>query len=118
MFESQFDRLLDALPGVNALAVVGDDGIEIESRVRDGNVPHEVLSAEMNGVLKTMQRLRSELELGRLNELIVRTEAQNIILFALAEGLFILLVSDPAETTGRTRYEVQRIAHQFQDALK
>ena len=118
MFEPMFNRLLDSLPGVKALAVVGDDGIEIESRARAEDVPHEVLSAEMNGILKTMQRLRLELALGRLSELIVRTETQNIILFALSDGLFILLVSDPAETTGRTRYEVQRIAHQFQDALK
>lgn len=118
MFDQQFTELLDTLPGLRAVAVVGDDGIEIESEVREGEVPHEVLSAEMNGILKTMQRLRSELALGRLSEFVVRTESQNIILFSLSEGLFILLVTDPSEATGKTRYEVQRIAHRFQDALK
>jgi predicted regulator of Ras-like GTPase activity (Roadblock/LC7/MglB family) len=118
MFEQQFTRLLESLPDLRAVAVVGDDGIEIESTVREDEVPHEVLSAEMNGILKTLQRLRSELALGPLNEFIVRTESQNVILFALSEGLFILLVTTPSEATGKTRFEVQRIAHQFQDALK
>lgn len=117
MFEALFRQLEAALPGLRAIAVVGDDGIEVESHVRS-ELPHEVLSAEMNGILRNIDRLRREMDLGTLSEVMVRTDLQNILLFSLAEGVFILAVTDPAEATGRTRYEVQRVAHAFLDILK
>ncbi len=116
MFEAQFAQLEKAIPGLRAVSVVGDDGIVVEGHVKD-DLPHDVLSAEMNGVLRNMERLRSELDLGPVRELILRMESQNILLFTLTQGLFILLVTEPSEATGRARYEVQRIAHGFVEVL-
>jgi predicted regulator of Ras-like GTPase activity (Roadblock/LC7/MglB family) len=117
MFKSLFAGLEQSLPGMKAIALVGDDGIEVDSYVKD-DLPHEVLSAEMNGILRNLDRLRHELELGKLTEVILRTQNQNIILFSLAEGLFILLVTEPTETTGRARFEIQRLAPKFVEILK
>lgn len=117
MFESLFAGLEQTLPGMKAIALVGDDGIEVVSHVKT-DLPHEVLSAEMNGILRNLDRLRQELELGKLNEVILRTQNQNIILFSLSEGLFILLVTEPTETTGRARFEIQRLAPQFIEIIK
>lgn len=117
MFSPLFMKLRDGLPGFRAVAVVGDDGIEIDRFVLE-DLPHEVLSAEMNGVLKTLKRLRGEIALGPIREVVIRTEAENILLCSLAEGLFILVVTDPATATGRARFAVQRLAHEFQDVLK
>jgi predicted regulator of Ras-like GTPase activity (Roadblock/LC7/MglB family) len=117
MFSSLFKRMRDVLPGLRAVAVVGDDGIEVDRFVLE-DLPHEVLSAEMNGVLRTLKRLRGEIALGSIHEVVIRTEAENILLCALAEGLFVLVVTDPATATGRSRFEVQRLAHEFQDVLK
>ena len=66
MFESLFAGLEQSLPGMKAIALVGDDGIEVDSHVK-ADMPHEVLSAEMNGILRNLERLRQELELGKLS---------------------------------------------------
>jgi len=116
MFEAQFAQLEKAIPGLRAVSVVGDDGIVVEGHVKD-DLPHDVLSAEMNGILRNLERLRSELGLGSLRELVLRMATQNILLFTLTQGLFILLVTEPTEATGRARYEVQRIAHGFVEIL-
>ena len=117
MFEPQFSQLEQALPGLRAVAVVGNDGIEVDHFVK-ADLPHEVLSAEMNGVMRNLERLREELDLGRLGEVIVRTEMQNVVLLALSPEIFLLVVTDPQETTGKTRYEVQRLAHAFLEVLQ
>jgi predicted regulator of Ras-like GTPase activity (Roadblock/LC7/MglB family) len=117
MFKHLFSKLEAALPGLKSAAVVGQDGIEVDVFVKE-DLPHEILSAEMNGILRTMDRLRSELALGTLSEVVIRTDTQNILLTALSEGLFLLLVTGPSETTGKVRYETQRLAHEFVEAVR
>lgn len=116
MFEDIFQQLEQALPGMLAVAVVADDGIEIESRIRT-EIPHEVMSAELNGALRNLKRLQQDLELGALREVIIRTEKENLLLFTITEGFFVLLVTTPAEATGKARYEIQRRAHLFLQLL-
>ena len=71
------------------------------------------MSAELNGALRNLKRLQQDLELGSLREVIIRTEKENLLLFTITEGFFVLLVTTPAEATGKARYEVQRRAHLF-----
>jgi predicted regulator of Ras-like GTPase activity (Roadblock/LC7/MglB family) len=117
MFEAVFSQIENALPGLRAISVVGDDGIEIDSYVKS-DLAHEVISAEMTGILRTLDRAKSELSLGRLDEVVIRTDEENILLLSLNAGLFVLLVTDPTEATGRARYEVKRLAHQIIEILQ
>jgi len=71
------------------------------------------MSAELNGVLRNLHRIQKEQQLGRVQEVVIRTEGQNLLLFSLTGGLFVLLVTDSSETTGKARYEVGRRAHQL-----
>ena len=116
MFESIFDDLEHALPGLLAVAIVAEDGIEVESRVR-AELPLDVMNAELNGVLRTLNRFQKEQDLGTMREVVIRTEKQNVLLVALSEGLFALVVTDPSESTGRVRYEVQRRIHLMTELL-
>ncbi len=116
MFESIFRELEQALPGMLAVAVVGDDGMEVESYIRS-EVSHEVMSAELNGVLRNLHRIQREQNLGAIQEVVIRTDRQNFIMFSMAGGLFVLLVTESSETTGKARYEVQRRAHQINEML-
>lgn len=116
MFESLFSQLDSTLPGLKAVSVVGNDGIEIEQFVKS-DLAHDVLSAEITGILRTLERLQVELSLGKLQEVIIRTDLQNLFVFSLAGGLYILLVTDSIAATGKARYEVQRIAHEFSEIL-
>ncbi len=116
MFEAIFKELEQVLPEMLAVAVVADDGIEIETFLRTP-IPHEVMSAELNGILRTLGRFQREQDLGRIHEVTIRTEKENILLFSLTEGLFVLVVTAASQATGKARYEVQRRAHLFMELL-
>ncbi|MCI4398370.1 MAG: hypothetical protein JHC34_05965 [Acidobacteria bacterium] len=112
MFDLTFRRLEEALPGFRAAAVVGSDGIEIEAWVRS-ELPHEVLSAELNGLLRNLDRLQSEIGIGVLEEMAIRTSEENLLMLRLSPELFILAITDASQPTGKARYEIQRLAHLF-----
>ena len=116
MFESLFSELDAALPGLKAVSIVGNDGIEVDQFIK-GDMAHDVLSAEMTGITRTLDRLQVELGFGKLHEIVVRTDGQNVFIFSLANGLFILLVTEASTATGKARYEVQKIAHKFSELL-
>ena len=116
MFESLFEQLDSSVPGLRAVSVVGNDGIEIEQYVKS-ELAHDVLSAEMTGILRTLERLQGELSLGTLQEVVVRTNTQNLFMFSLSGGIYILMVTESPATTGKARYEVQKLAHKFSELL-
>jgi predicted regulator of Ras-like GTPase activity (Roadblock/LC7/MglB family) len=117
MFRDLFSEMEAAIPDLLAVCLVGRDGIEIDHYVREEH-PHEVLSAEMNGLLRNLERLEGEFGLGRTEEMVVRTEIQNILLLALSRDLFVLVITGPSTATGMARYQVQRFAHRFLDMLR
>lgn len=117
MFREVFAELGASIPDLLAVCLVGRDGIEIDHFVRD-DLPHEVLSAEMNGLLRNLERLEKEFGLGRTEEMVVRTDVQNILLLALSKDMFVLVITGPSTATGRARYQIQRIAHRFLDMLR
>jgi len=117
MFKELFRDLEASIPGFRAGAVVGSDGIEIESHV-PADLPHEVLSAELNGILRNLDRLQVEVGIGALEEVFVRTDVENILLMRLSPELFTLVITDRESPTGPARYAVQRMAHRFLAVLQ
>jgi|YNPNPStandDraft_1061719.scaffolds.fasta_scaffold16985_4 predicted regulator of Ras-like GTPase activity (Roadblock/LC7/MglB family) len=117
MFSALFEELHRSVPGLKAVSVVGDDGIEVDGR-RFEELPQEVLSAEMSGLLKTLKRLREEISLGLPRDLVIRTDAETLVLCPLQEGLSVLLVAGEGTPSGLARYHVQRLAHRFLEALQ
>lgn len=116
MFKDLFDILENKIKGLKAAVVVSGDGIEIESRIKS-DLPHEILSAELNTVLRDLDRLKEDSQIGSYEEVIIRTEKENICLIKLSSETFVLLVTDTLEPTGRSVYEVKRLAPQFSKIL-
>ncbi len=116
MFENIFRELEGRLKGFMAVAIVSADGIEIEAKVKE-ELSHEVLSAEMNSILQHLDRLQDEISLGAYEEVVIKTDKENICLIRVSEEAFVLLVTDKSETTGRSLYEVQRLIPEFSKML-
>lgn len=112
MFKELFKEIAAAIPGFRAAAVVGSDGIEIECYVQE-SLPHEVLSAELNGMLRNLARMREEVGIGAFQEAVLRTKQENILLLTLSDEMFLLLIMGAEHPTGRARYEIQRQAYRF-----
>lgn len=117
MFSGLFEELHRSVPGLKAVSVIGEDGIEVDGR-RYEETPQEVLSAELNGLLKTLKRLREEISLGAPRDLVIRTDTEVLLLCPLQEGLSVLLVAGEGTPSGLARYHVQRLAHRFVEALQ
>lgn len=112
MFRNLFEEIAASVPGFRAAAVVGSDGIEIESFVVE-SLPHEVLSAELNGMMRNLERMREEAGIGALLDAVLRTKQENILLMTLSDELFVLVILSAEHPTGKARYEIQRQAHRF-----
>lgn len=117
MFKEIFRELAAAIPGFRAGSVVGSDGIEIQSHV-PSDLPHEVLSAELNGILRNLDRLKADVGIGLLEEVVVRTDSENILLLRLSPDMFVLVITDRDNPTGPARYAIQRMAHRFMAVLQ
>ena len=62
MFRDIFQGLERSIPGLRSVSVVARDGIEVDHFVRE-DLPNDVFSAEMNGILKNLERMAEEYEL-------------------------------------------------------
>ncbi len=116
MFESIFKALEERLKGFKAAAIVSSDGIEIEAKVKE-ELSHEVLSAELNSILQHLERLNEDVSLGSYEEVVIKTNRENICLTKISSEAFVLLVTDKNETTGKSLYEIQRLIPEFSKIL-
>lgn len=112
MFKELFMLLEERVKGFKAVVVVSGDGIEIESRM-NGEFSHEILSAELNTILRHLDRLREDSQIGSYEEVMIRTDRENICLVKLSNEMFILFVTDTCEPTGHSVYEIKRLAPEF-----
>ncbi len=116
MFEEIFAQIENRLKGFKAISVVSSDGIEIASKIKE-ELPHEILSAELNNILHNLERLKSDISIGSYEEVIIKTDQENVILIKMSDDAFVLLVTDKTDPTGRSVYEVQRLAFNFLEML-
>lgn len=116
MFETVFGKLEERLKGFRAAVFVSVDGIEIEARVKE-ELSHEVLSAELNSILQHLERLNKDVSLGSYEEVIIKTDKENVCLIKISKEAFILLIIEKSETTGKAIYEVERLIPEFLEIL-
>lgn len=116
MFKELFRLLEERVKGFRAVVVVSGDGIEIESKINSA-FSHEILSAELNTILRHLDRLREDSQIGAYEEVVIKTDRENICLVKLSNEMFILFVTDTGEPTGHSVYEVKRLAPDFLEIL-
>jgi predicted regulator of Ras-like GTPase activity (Roadblock/LC7/MglB family) len=112
MFKELFRLLEERVRGFKAVVVVSGDGIEIESKIKSA-FSHEILSAELNTILRHLDRLKEDSQIGSYEEVIIRTDKENICLIKLSREMFVLFVTETYEPTGHSVYEVKRLSPDF-----
>jgi predicted regulator of Ras-like GTPase activity (Roadblock/LC7/MglB family) len=112
MFKELFKLLEERVKGFKAAVVVCGDGIEIESQMKNA-FSHEILSAELNTILRHLDRLKEDSQIGSYEEVVIRTDKENICLVKLSKDIFVLFVTETYEPTGHSVYEVMRLAPDF-----
>lgn len=108
MFRECLQGILDRVGGMQSLALVGADGLPVDSVSRDGQVDLEMLSAEMVALVSSIGTNDAELGAGPLRQLLVQTSRQIFLTSRVTDGYYLLAVGSPQLEIGRARFELRR----------
>jgi len=116
MFSERLQRIHDRLDGAQAVSLVGKDGMPVESHDSFG-IDIETLAAELLTQVRAISDDHRELDIGPVRQFAVTTDRHTVMLSALTEEYYLLLVMGGEASVGRARYELRRASLDFEDDL-
>lgn len=117
MFEARLQRLAARIDGVRAVALVARDGIPVESWPSDTDFDLEALCAELLTPVRGFAGSAHDGVLGVVRQFAVVTDQVTLMLTAVSDGYYLLLVLGAEGSFGRARYELRRAELDFVNDL-
>jgi predicted regulator of Ras-like GTPase activity (Roadblock/LC7/MglB family) len=118
MFRTTLEEAARRLPGCEAAALVGRDGMVVEHWTSEGGPSPEIIAAEMTPVVRSVEALGRNTGGGELKEVLVRLEGWTCILQPISGDLFLILVAQRDAVPGRVRFEATRAAARLESDLR
>ncbi len=113
MFEERLSGIRRRIEGALAVSLVARDGIAVESEVADSDLDLEVLAAELLTQVRAIADDHRELSVGAVRQFSITTDRYTLMLGAVSEDYFLLLVLGEDGNFGRARYELRRAPLEF-----
>ena len=117
MFEERLDRIRPRIEGAQAISLVAKDGIPIESVAESSGPDLELLAAELMNQVQAISGDQLELGIGRVRQYSVMTDDFTVMLGALNEEYYLLLVLGENGNFARARFELRRAPLDFRGDL-
>ena len=117
MFTERLQQVSDRLDGVLAVSLVAKDGIPVESVSVDSSVDLEMLSAELMSQVRSVSQDHRELSVGKVRVFSLTTDKLILMVGALTDDYYMLLVLEAESNFGRARFELRRAILQFEEDL-
>lgn len=117
MFAERLQQVTDRIDGVLALSLVAKDGIPVESVIVDSGVDLELLAAELLSQVRAVSQDHRELAVGKVRLFSLTTDRLILMVGALTEEYYLLLVLEADSNFGRARFELRRAILQFEEDL-
>lgn len=108
MFEERLRRLAERIGNVEAISLVARDGIAVESWPADPGMDLEALSAELLAPVRGFAGTVRDGSLGAVRQFSVTTDRCTLMLAAVSESYYLLLVLGAEGSFGRARFELRR----------
>ncbi len=105
------------IEGAQALALVARDGMPVESVPDDFGLDLEALAAELMTQVRAISQNHQELAVGEVRHLSVVTDRLVMMVSAMSEEYFLLLVLTAGSNAGRARFELRRARLLFENDL-
>ena len=117
MFADRLESVSQKIEGTLALSLVAKDGIPVESVSRDPSLDLDLLAAELMSQIRAVSHNHQELSVGKVRHFSVTTDRFILMITALTEDYFLLLVLETGSNAGRARFELRRSVMLFEEDL-
>lgn len=117
MFAERLTQLSSRIEGARALALVARDGMPVESVPDEPGLDLEALAAELMTQVRAISQNHQELAVGEVRHLSVVTDRLIMMVSAITEEYFLLLVLADGSNAGRARFELRRARLLFENDL-
>lgn len=118
MIRTALEESARRLPGCEAAALVGRDGMLVEHWAAGGGPSAEVLAAELTSVVRSIESLSRHAEGGAVKDLLVRLSSWSILVQPVNAEIFLVLVARHDAIPGRVRFEAARAAGRLETVLR
>lgn len=117
MFRERLEDVADRIDGTLALSLIAKDGIAVETFTRKDSLDLELLAAELMSQVRAVAQNHQELSVGQVKNFSVITDRYVLMVGALTEDYFLLLVLKAGSSSGRARFELRRAVLLFEEDL-
>jgi predicted regulator of Ras-like GTPase activity (Roadblock/LC7/MglB family) len=118
VIESRLKELVEQVPGAQAVVLVDEDGLTVESyRHPDSDVDSESLSAECNTVVARARDAVQRLEFGAVGEVTLTTERFFLLCSFIRGEYYLILVMGRSGILGKGRFFLQRTAFSLRSEI-
>jgi predicted regulator of Ras-like GTPase activity (Roadblock/LC7/MglB family) len=110
VFRETLRGIAERVEGARAVAIVGSDGIPVESLEVGQTVSMETVAAEMLGLVKSAENPRAEIISGPIREFAVVGDHCRVLLSRVSREYYLLLILGGEGGLGRGRHELAKAA--------
>jgi len=114
MFQTILKSMTEQVPGALGAVLMGYDGIAVdEFFAAENDSEIQLLTVEYANVLKEIRKSAEVLEIGEMEEVLIKTDRFVVILRTLTEEYFCGLILTSDANQGKGRYVLLRDMHQL-----
>ena len=117
MFTERLQQVTDHLDGALAVSLVAKDGIPVESIAVDKDLDLELLAAELMSQVRAVSQDHRELSVGKVRLFSLTTDQLILMVGALTDEYYLLVVLEAGSNFGRARFELRRAVLLFEEDL-
>ncbi len=110
MFQQLLNEALEQVEGSVACALMGFDGLPVETVHRPGDVDEATLGTELAGHISGLSRTLASLGIGPMAELSFQTGTLWATIRVLSSDYFLVLLMQPGANQGKGRYLLRTLA--------
>ena len=117
MFTERLEKVSQRITGTLALSLVAKDGIPVESVSTDPGLDLDLLAAELMSQVRAVSQNHQELSVGKVRHFSVTTDRYVLMVSALNDEYYLMLVLKSGTHAGRARFELRRAVMLFERDL-
>ncbi|MGM0596791.1 MAG: roadblock/LC7 domain-containing protein [Myxococcota bacterium] len=103
MFKEHLKKLVDNVDGALAALLMEFDGIQVENYIKE-SIDIKTLGVEFSQIMIHVKRTASILEVGNLEELMIKTDDKIIVFRVVNKNYFIAVALDADGNFGKARF--------------